>query len=274
MKRSSGLRKTAKLSESVHQQLNMYALAAGAAGVSVLALAARAEAKIVYTPAHVQLSSKPFPLDLNHDGIVDFYLLHHYVHSSTFRNNLEACQFLRTDSRGESCIGSNPGANEIRVIEGMSTLYGAALRAGAKIQRGDRFRKGHAVNMGGMQYPYLPPPRWYGPWINGGRGVKNRYLGIRVQIKGQVHYGWARMTVTTTQRSFTATLTGYAYETIPGKAIIAGATQGSDDTDNSIEPDPAALTVPTPEPATLGALAMGAPGLSIWRRKQMSLDGQ
>jgi hypothetical protein len=37
MKRSSGPRKTADLSKSVHQQLSMYALAAGAAGVSALA---------------------------------------------------------------------------------------------------------------------------------------------------------------------------------------------------------------------------------------------
>jgi hypothetical protein len=34
MKRVSGPRKTANLSESVHQRLNMCALAAGAAGVS------------------------------------------------------------------------------------------------------------------------------------------------------------------------------------------------------------------------------------------------
>jgi hypothetical protein len=49
MKRSSGPRKTANFSRSIHQQLNMYALAAGAAGVGVLALAQPAEAKIVYT---------------------------------------------------------------------------------------------------------------------------------------------------------------------------------------------------------------------------------
>ena len=49
MERSSGPRMTAKLSESVHHQLNMYALAAGAAGVGVLALAQPVAAEIVYT---------------------------------------------------------------------------------------------------------------------------------------------------------------------------------------------------------------------------------
>jgi hypothetical protein len=48
MKRS---RDTVTLSDSVHHQLNMYALAASAAGVSVLALAQPAECKIIYTHA-------------------------------------------------------------------------------------------------------------------------------------------------------------------------------------------------------------------------------
>ena len=79
MKRSSGSRKTASnLSESVHQQLNMYALAAGAAGVSVVALAQPVEAKIVYTKANVTIGRRgvrSYTLDLNNDGITDFVLL-------------------------------------------------------------------------------------------------------------------------------------------------------------------------------------------------------
>jgi hypothetical protein len=61
MKHSSGPRKTANLSESVHQQLNMYGVAAGAAGVGMLALAQPSEAKIVYTPANVQFGGKVEP---------------------------------------------------------------------------------------------------------------------------------------------------------------------------------------------------------------------
>jgi hypothetical protein len=51
----------------------MYALAAGAAGVGVLALTQPAEAKIVYTPANVHIGvGKHYHLDLNHDGATDF----------------------------------------------------------------------------------------------------------------------------------------------------------------------------------------------------------
>jgi hypothetical protein len=64
----------------------------------------------------------------------------------------------------------------------------------------------------------------------------------------------------------TSTLTGYAYETIANKPIIAGKTKGPDKTDMR-QPD-ATLTVPAGEPVGVGLLAMGAPGLSIWRREE------
>ncbi len=57
-----------------------------------------------------------------------------------------------------------------------------------------------------------------GPWLN----VKNRYLGLKFIIKGKDHFGWARLTTT----GRIALLTGYAYETIPNKPIIAGKTKG------------------------------------------------
>ena len=93
--------------------------------------------------------------------------------------------------------------------------------------------------------------------------VKNRYLGFRFKILGKIHYGWRLST--NKGGGFTATLIGYAYETIPGKAIIAGKTKGPDDDD---QPAPASLKAPPVRPVTLGTLALGAPGLSIWRREE------
>jgi hypothetical protein len=98
--------------------------------------------------------------------------------------------------------------------------------------------------------------------MNGGKGVKNRYFGLKFKIKGRFHFGWARITVTTTKNDFTAILTGYAYETIPGKAIIAGATKGPDDELTR------SFNTHAPQPTTLGMLALGAPGLSIWKREE------
>ncbi len=61
----------------------------------------------------------------------------------------------------------------------------------------------------------------------------------------------------------TTTLTGYAYETISGKAIIAGVTKGPADAEPS-----SSLKRPTHSSATLGTLALGAPGLAIWKRRE------
>jgi hypothetical protein len=87
--------------------------------------------------------------------------------------------------------------------------------------------------------------------MNGGKGVKNRYLGLKFKIKGRFHFGWARLAVKTTHKPFTAILTGYAYETVPGKGIIAGKTKGPD--------------VTTADPASLGHLAAGASAIPDWR---------
>lgn len=81
MKLSTGPRTTAKLSKSVSHQLNSYALAASAAGVSLLALAPLAEGRIVYTKTDHVIDNRHelYRLDLNHDKIVDFSIqLLHY----------------------------------------------------------------------------------------------------------------------------------------------------------------------------------------------------
>jgi len=71
---------------------------------------------------------------------------------------------------------------------------------------------------------------FYGYWLNGGKGVKNRYLGLKFAIRGRIHYGWARLSVTITHGRpyITATLTGFAYETVANRPIITGHTKGPD----------------------------------------------
>ena len=79
-------RTPARLSESTNRHLNMYAIAASAAGVGLLALAQPAEAKIVYTPASVKIVSQPagiYNLDLDHDGRPDFALIDSHVSTSS-----------------------------------------------------------------------------------------------------------------------------------------------------------------------------------------------
>jgi len=210
-------RTPSRLSDSIRDQLNMYALAASAAGVGMLALAQPAEAKIVYTPAH-----KWFPinqwycLDLNHDGKADFKFYHGSFHSTA--------TFFSAHSLKVAGFAHN-------VIEG---AHGSAavLYRGAKVGPGNvwtnpalMYRRGDADS---------------GTFSTGQWGhVAEAYLGFRFIIKGKVHYGWARI--------YPPVLTGYAYETIANKAIIAGKTKGPD-----------VMTVrPETSHGSLGRLALG-----------------
>jgi hypothetical protein len=61
--------------------------------------------------------------------------------------------------------------------------------------------------------------------------------------------------------------TSYAYETTPNKPIIAGEEHG---TDSAAQPSLESLGTPPSAPATLGMLATGARGLSVWRREELS----
>ena len=246
MKHPSQSRATAELSKSLNHRLNMYVLAAGASGVGLLALAPRADAKIIYTPAHAKVNHGFFlPIDLNHDGIVDFYL-NNGGHSSVA--GLSVCQYMTQTIFGSACSYDFRGTNAVRTIDSKGAEYAAALRSGDKVQRG-RFARSKAI------LGIIFRTRFYGPWFNGGKGVKNRYLGLKFKIEGRFHYGWARMTVTRGLFS-TATLTGYAYETIPGIGIVAGQTKGPD--------------VTKLDPANLGRLAAGASATPAWRIKHTS----
>ncbi len=90
-----------------------------------------------------------------------------------------------------------------------------------------------------------------GSWAN----VTRRYLGLQFHIQGKVHYGWARLNVTAAIGAVSATLTGYAYETVPGKSIVAGKTSSEGDRGVS---DPAASAGDSgSENRSLGTLALG-----------------
>jgi len=254
MKRRTGLCRTpSQLSESLHRQLNWYALAASAAGVSVLALTQPSEARIVYTKTHQVIGANGiYKLDLNHDGKIDFAIknLTRY-YTSTFNNSLLVG--VATSGRG---------------VEGTASHYGflaGALKRGTRIPNARKFAP---VAKMVFQCSGICGTSGYvtsGNWVN----VANRYLGLKFKICGQTHYGWARLSVSVSRQPprVTATLTGYAYQTIPNQPIIAGNTSDSDD---GMETPPASFNAPaaTPAPATLGLLALGSPALSIWRRKE------
>jgi hypothetical protein len=253
MDRSLRLRKTAcNVSDSLHHQLNTYALAATAAGVGVLALAQPVEAKIVYTPAHKHLGPhQSFPLDLNHDGTVDFKLTN-FASCGT-----DQCHYSLTQkpATGNSAVGYN--------FDG-ELLLDSAFKPGHRIGPGGVFHKGTAelvyiVYSSGPQSTFV-----IGKW----RNVQDRYLALKFKIKGRTHYGWARLNVQVNKTSISATLTGYAYETTPNTPIIAGQTEELSQEDLDTGAFRSSHTPEAPKPVSLGMLALGAQGVLLWRKEQ------
>jgi hypothetical protein len=229
----------------------MYALAASAAGVGILAGALPVEAKIIYTSAdiHIHALGGTVKLDLNHDGITDVSFQATYHHNSrTFGGQLTMYDPFTNALFGFVAVASH------------HLVMAAALPKGRKIGPGAAFQGNADGPMALGGYATFGGTISYGPWNS---PTKRGYLGLRFAIKGKAHYAWVRVERVASKRfHYPAVITGFAYENIPGKAIIAGATKGPDD-----EPTASRKTY-TPGPATLGALALGAPGLSIWRREE------
>jgi hypothetical protein len=211
----------------MRRRLSAYAIAASAAGVGTLALLQPAEAEIVYTPAHHPiLRNTDFFLDLNHDGKADFHILHW---SRCLTINVCSTYLVAsaaTSSDGNDVVGKASPFN-----------YAYALKPGARIdwkrplwnQEVMYFRQRGTTGMSHCN----------GLWLH----AKNQYLGLKFEIAGKAHFGWARLTVSCPSQSnlVVGVLTGYAYETIPNKPIIAGKTKVGDNGERT----------------TLGRLALG-----------------
>ncbi|MGD0989480.1 MAG: hypothetical protein ABR874_16840 [Candidatus Sulfotelmatobacter sp.] len=221
-------RQPSNLTERLDKHLLAYVAAAGAAGVSVLAMTQPAESKVVYTPANRSIVEDS-RLDLNNDGIPDYAFHGPFAFCGT-------CSYFDVIALKFNKLMSNA----------------EPLAAGISVGPDDKFRAGRGEMLFGCTcsgHPYSG-----GPW----NGIQNEYMGFEFNIKGAAHFGWARFSVSDKAG---ITLTGYAYETISLKPIVTGDTTGSDDEDSVDQPAPAAAS----QASGLGRLALGVAGLTAQR---------
>jgi hypothetical protein len=222
----------------------------------MLALAQPGEAEIIYTPTNVGIGpSGTYSLDLTGDGTTDFmFLASWHTSTSVFWGGL--------------FVGPAQAGNAI-------ADDAAALRAGYLIGPDTKWSSQSLMEMARGHHSSSP---WRstcgGPW----KDKRNRYLGLKFMISGEIHYGWARLTETCGKGKYSryggensAVLTGYAYETVPNQGLKAGQKKEKKEEleDESLtRPGEATpLSVLAPTAATLGMLAKGAQALSIWRRE-------
>ncbi len=273
-----------ELPEELHRRLNSYARAVGAAGVAILACSVPVDAAPVCKKLHIDLvGTGTYALNPAHQRVPPFNIAETY-------NNVSSLIFGWWN-RGffvPNWAGAIPllGANNLP----------ADVRSGASIGPGGNFAKGPSY---GMLFTF-------GPLGNGTFNHHKgnlqfgqvNYVGFKFGVAGESHYGWVRIKVTFKSRTDgkmgTMDIQGYGYEGTPNAAIRAGQcsepeqtsvsdakpphfvgrkpviareTKGAVDELSVRQTSPSSRTTPTPESAVLGTLALGSPGLVIWRRE-------
>jgi hypothetical protein len=248
----------------LNRQIGMYSLAAAVASVSMLALAEPASGEVVITrktihvPIHPYLMPDPTKISMAGNGVDNFSFV---LASVSFDGGLRSFQaFGATQSDG--------------VIAG-GTYFAEALplTRGAKIGPSANFFFGPEIDL--VEGTNTSNGVFYsrGYWKG---NLTNRYLGVRFQLNGQTHYGWVRMTVTSNvnlnKPTLEATITAYAYETVPNKPILAGTAKSAAATEDK---PTATLQVPGNRQdnrgPSLGMLAGGADALPMWRHEGTSV---
>jgi hypothetical protein len=244
-KSGTAKRPTRSLNQRLEKKLIAYALAASAAGVSVLACLPRAEAEVVYTNTWVPLfPASLVSIDLNQDGIVDFVIsnVFHEPSTSSFSSNM----MVLPEAPGNAVWGAKS--------------YASALSSRVSVGSDGQFQAGHSL-MGNEfwianNFSISIDYRHRGPWGQ----TTNRYLGVQFRIQGEVHYGWVRVDTAATGEGWFGAISGFAYESVANTPILTGQKSGTAKRKNHPKPGSAPVNAPVPTQGSLGALAIGALG--------------
>jgi hypothetical protein len=197
-------------------RLRAYTLAASAAGVGLLALASSAQAQVIYTAANLKVSNGPLFIDVDCGPQVQFW----------FANRLEGTSFglggRFRDFEANGCMYASVVADS----KGPVQLAQGSTIGSSRVFHTAYHKEEVLAEAYWLQY-YYSYRGVSGPWANGKPG----YLGLKFNINGETHYGWAQIQVAATVQKTTpivqASVTGYAYEATPNTPIKAGQTRGA-----------------------------------------------
>lgn len=234
--RPTRTRRTATaLSAQLEQHLKTYALAATAAGVGFLSLAPPAHAQVVYNPANIKTTDGSLFLDFNCGPVNQFWVANRFEGFSNYGGSARELELNGSLNASVMEDANGPLALPAGSVVGSSRAFTNAHRNERVMASAYKFI---------YYYTYTGVK---GNWAN----AQQAFLGLKFEIQGQVHYGWAEFSVSASVQKrgpalVNATLLGYAYESTPNQSIMTGQKSGT------------AADALAPQPGTLQALAQGA----------------
>lgn len=197
------------MNQNLEQKLKTYsALAAG-----VIATTGVVNAQIIYTdvsPDNTMSDSSLF-IDLNNDKVPDFSIVHMKYGTGTnaFFNLIGLQSLNKNEILGDTVVsvsGSSTSTNFYPKALNQNELIDDSQELWFDSKYGQMYLK---VSYGTYQFEA-------GEWPK----AVDKFLGLRFKINGVFHYGWVRLDMGQNAASFT--VKDYAYESHPGKKILAG----------------------------------------------------
>jgi hypothetical protein len=246
MKRLSGPRKTANLSESVQQRLSMYALAAG---VGSVALSVPCEARIIHRNIDVFVEGNSYyEFNPANQAAAPFILSASFLNRTYIWWNVGFFAPLVQQQDTGALIAKNALVADLKkgAVVGKKGVFGKGFDYGALFTYGP-YGGGTYKHHNG-NFPFGRPD----------------YIGFKFYTGAKAHFGWLKVKIGLDGRVTYIHAIDYAYETIGGKSIRTGQTKETNDAfDAQIED--------TPGTTSLGILALGARGVPLWRRKESAV---
>jgi len=242
-KSRGGTRVGSALNHKLEKSLAAYVMAG--AGIAVLA-PTQAPAEIVYTPVNQTISTGAISFDLNHDGVADFTL--HDQSGFPYDPPRE----IRVRGYGSyAAVAGN----------GRAAALGSGVTLGSSAQFTSVVNREPNLRLAGLIFCSYYFCSTQGQWkLNG----KPHFLGLKIVINGETHFGWARMSVDLRGPGhdfrflMKLHVVDYAYESTPDKAIVTGDTGDAAIRKENFKGSN----------ASLGLLSVGARGIPVWRQEQ------
>lgn len=207
------MKKNFTLSEKLTKRLKAYSLTAGAMAAGITG----ADAQILYTdvePDAVADGVDSVFLDLNADGIDDFKF---YFVGGTLASVFNVYRGFASARNGNGIAGTYSSSG--------GYYYPYGINAGDTVNADLTFQTATFQTLGWDYFYYTNTSTAVYSYGQIRWGSGDTYLGLRLEVEGNTHYGWARIELANDDvNGGRIILKDYALELTPGLGIPAGDT--------------------------------------------------